>query len=312
DPPDDALSVLSRQATDMGAAAASHAAAMVSDALGELRGAMAPRLQMELLCARLLAPGLGGGIDALASRVDDIQRRLDGLPAGVSGMEAARAAAANARQQQPAAAPASSAAESAPDSVKPAAAKPAVETSESSPRTQAAPTPPASTRKAPPPISKAASAPPPVVQQAPAVPAPTAEVDAPVINSSWSAVMDAVRADSRVVWALLSGATPMSVQGSTVHVGLPNDNLARTATSRDAHLALAAAIARVCGCAATVVLGVSAHAAGDAEAATASDATDTGGARIDDADAGAPPNSIDIIANVLGGTVLEEFDQSDG
>ena len=319
DAPDDSLAVLTRQAADMGATAASHAAAMVSDGLSELRGAMAPRLQVELLCARLLAPGLGGGIDALASRVDDIQRRLDGLPPGVSGVEAARAAAANARIHQqatadvdaPVATSAAATAASAPAS-SPTASAPASAASTSAAGESERPATPkaTSTRKAPPPISKAASAPPPVAPTPQVTATPTGAVDADAIRAAWPAVMDAVRAESRVVWAMLSGATPTTIDGATVRVGLPNDNLVRTATSRDAHLALAAAIAKVCNCAATVVLEVGASAAADSPAPL--DASDNGGARIDDADAGAPPNSIDLIATMLGGTVIEEIDRSDG
>lgn len=122
--------------------------------------------------------------------------------------------------------------------------------------------------------------------------------------------MDAVRADSRVVWAMLNSATMLGVEGTTVQVGLANDNLVRTAMGRDAHLALAAAIAKVCGCATSVAFSVG---GGSLEPSTSpDDVADQGGARIDDADAGAPPNSIDLIASMLGGTVLEEFEQGDG
>lgn len=320
DAPDDALAVLLRQATDMGAAAASHAATMVSHALGELRGAMAPRLQVELMCARLLAPGLGGGIDALASRVDDIQRRLDGLPPGVSGIDAARAAAAAAKNQHPAEVPPQvqqatgergGDSERAGESQSTAAAQSTV--IEEGPPAPQSPVKSAASRKAPPPpISKAAAAPAPVVSTpaAPSAAVATKEVDAAAITDAWPAVMESVRASSRVVWAMLSEAVVLRIEGSTVHVGLANENLVRTAVGRDAHLALAAAIAAVCGCSATVTLAVGA----DSSARRTSlpvDGAEASGARIDDADAGAPPNSIDIIANVLGGTVLEEFEQGD-
>ncbi|MFT4265522.1 MAG: DNA polymerase III subunit gamma and tau, partial [Nocardioides sp.] len=71
----DAGERLEAQARRFGAAELSRAADLVATGLTEMRGATAPRLLLELICARVLLPGAGGP-DGLAARVDRIERRL--------------------------------------------------------------------------------------------------------------------------------------------------------------------------------------------------------------------------------------------
>ncbi|MGO3084650.1 DNA polymerase III subunit gamma and tau [Ancrocorticia populi] len=54
--PDDQYERMVQQANNLGAARASHSADLVNDALTQMAGATSPRLQLELLCARLLLP----------------------------------------------------------------------------------------------------------------------------------------------------------------------------------------------------------------------------------------------------------------
>ena len=330
DAPDDAIAVMTRQAADLGPQAATHAAAMVSHGLGELRGAMAPRLQLELLCARLLAPGVGVGADALASRIENIERRLDGVPVGVSGVEAARAMAAAAAAtptlpatpSSPAAPGPEQPATSVPATVRAAAPTQSVAAPVAAPATSAATSAAvsapvdsssASRRPAPPPpISRAKSAPAPVVAAPAAAPplTPSGSVDVAEIISKWDVILDVVRSSSRVTWALLNGAAPLSADDAGLKVGLANDALIRNAMSRDAHAALAAAISSVCGVGVNVLLVVS-DAPAPVAALTETEGSETGGASMDDDSARAAPSGVDLITSMFGGTVLEEYDQGE-
>jgi DNA polymerase-3 subunit gamma/tau len=65
------------QAARFGRAELSRAADVVNAALTEMTGATSPRLQLELLCARLLLPAADDGERGVRARVDRIERRLD-------------------------------------------------------------------------------------------------------------------------------------------------------------------------------------------------------------------------------------------
>ena len=49
---------------------------MVAAALGEIRGATAPRLLLELMCARVLLPAADDGLQGVQARLDRIERRM--------------------------------------------------------------------------------------------------------------------------------------------------------------------------------------------------------------------------------------------
>jgi DNA polymerase-3 subunit gamma/tau len=73
---DDQADRLSGQASRFGPAELTRAADVLSEALTEMRGAIAPRLLFEITCARLLLPGSDSGSDALHARLDRVERRL--------------------------------------------------------------------------------------------------------------------------------------------------------------------------------------------------------------------------------------------
>jgi DNA polymerase III subunit gamma/tau len=73
---DDQADRLSGQASRFGPAELTRAADVLSEALTEMRGAIAPRLLFEITCARLLLPGSDGSSDALHARLDRVERRL--------------------------------------------------------------------------------------------------------------------------------------------------------------------------------------------------------------------------------------------
>jgi DNA polymerase-3 subunit gamma/tau len=75
--PADLLERMHGQAARFGRAELSRAADVVNAALTEMTGATSPRLQLELLCARLLLPAADDGERGIRARVDRIERRLD-------------------------------------------------------------------------------------------------------------------------------------------------------------------------------------------------------------------------------------------
>ena len=79
--PEDQLERMRRQAAAFGPGALSRAADVVNAGLTEMTGATAPRLQLELIAARILLPGAAGEA-GYAARLDRLERRLDvgGVP----------------------------------------------------------------------------------------------------------------------------------------------------------------------------------------------------------------------------------------
>src|SRR4051794_34263582 len=86
--PADQLERLVGQAGRFGSSELARAADLVATGLTEMRGATSPRLQLELICARVLLPGVDTqGERGLAARVDRLERRF--AMAGHSGEEPA-------------------------------------------------------------------------------------------------------------------------------------------------------------------------------------------------------------------------------
>jgi DNA polymerase-3 subunit gamma/tau len=73
---DDQAERLTAQAARFGRAELTRAADVVSEGLTEMRGATAPRLLLELMCARILLPGVDGSVEGLAARLARLERRL--------------------------------------------------------------------------------------------------------------------------------------------------------------------------------------------------------------------------------------------
>jgi len=73
---EDAGERLAQQATRFGAHELTRAADIVAAGLTEMRGATAPRLLLELLCARVLLPGADHDVNGLGARLDRLERRL--------------------------------------------------------------------------------------------------------------------------------------------------------------------------------------------------------------------------------------------
>ncbi len=74
DAPADVVERMQAQARSFGAAELSRAADIVNEGLTEMRGAHAPRLQLELICARVLLPAAYGDERSVMARLDRIER----------------------------------------------------------------------------------------------------------------------------------------------------------------------------------------------------------------------------------------------
>ncbi|MFZ4189446.1 DNA polymerase III subunit gamma and tau [Streptomyces pseudogriseolus] len=173
DAPADVLERMQAQAGTFGPAELGRAADIVNEGLTEMRGATSPRLQLELICARVLLPAAYGDERSLMARLDRIERGVQfsaggaaaGMPAMgyVPGPDAHSAAAPAVVEPGggPAAARAAVRAQGQPS---PAPAPPPAQT----PAPAAAPTPPPATPQAPPAAAAPAPAPSPAPSTTPA------------------------------------------------------------------------------------------------------------------------------------------------
>ncbi|GIJ21926.1 DNA polymerase III subunit gamma and tau [Micromonospora lutea] len=112
DGPDDQIERMAAQAQQLGPGALSRCADIVHDGLVEMRGTTAPRLLLELICARMLLPGVDDSTGGLLQRLERMERRLTLAGTDAPSATAGSAPATNppAVRTQPPAAPAAAAA----------------------------------------------------------------------------------------------------------------------------------------------------------------------------------------------------------
>jgi DNA polymerase-3 subunit gamma/tau len=189
------------QAARFGGVELSRAADLVASGLTEMRGATAPRMLLELICARILLPGADDTADGMLARLDRLERRISLTGAA------------------PAAAPA---AQPAPEPVRrPVAAEPVAP----APPAPAAPTPaptpaPEATRPAP-----AQPAPVEPAAQTPAASAPAAGGGLTLadVRRLWPDIVDATKLRRRVTWMHLSNnAQVLAVDPTTLTLAFAN------------------------------------------------------------------------------------------
>jgi DNA polymerase III subunit gamma/tau len=222
---DDSAERLTGQAARFGRADLTRAADIVSQGLTDMRGATAPRLLLEMMCARILLPGIDGTVDGLGARLDRIERRLSVVgeprPAGTDA-DGSR------QPDRPTAvaAPAASAPRPVPASEVPA-------TGELPLPDQAAESPPG-------------SAAPPSATSPPAMPSPTpapGQLGLVDVRQLWPGVLDRVKQMRRYAWILLSqNAHVKDVGAGVITVGLLNagarDSFTRSGADEILHQAL--------------------------------------------------------------------------
>jgi len=239
DAPDDVVERMREQAATLGSATLTRYAEVVHAGLGEMRGATAPRLLLEVVCARLLLPSASDTEAALLQRIERLETRMNvSIPAG----EAAQAAAVVAEAE--AAAPAKRfvrRSNAAPETSEPPPQeeRPAPPSVTHPPVAPPSVTPPPAT---PPPVRPEPAAPPPPVAPTPppvapqpvAPPTPPApsvatsavpgQPDAATVRTMWSTVRDKVRERRRPTDVMLDGAVVLAVEGDTLvlsHVSAP-------------------------------------------------------------------------------------------
>jgi DNA polymerase III subunit gamma/tau len=86
--PDDQAARMAAQAGRFGPADLVRLADVVDEGITAMKGATPTRLQLELVCARLLLPGAGGAAIAIQARLDRLERRLgldDAVAPGTGG-----------------------------------------------------------------------------------------------------------------------------------------------------------------------------------------------------------------------------------
>jgi DNA polymerase III subunit gamma/tau len=188
DGPEDVLERMRDQATRIGTATLTRYAEVVHAGLGEMRGATAPRLLLEVVCARLLLPSASDTESALLQRVERIETRLDmSIPAG------------EAAASQPATAPKQFGRKS--KTVEPAPASKAEPQPEPKADAEPAPEPPPSD---------------PVVEAPAAVSSAGGELNSAAVRSVWPTVREKVRQRSRTIDVMLAGAIVRAVEGDTL------------------------------------------------------------------------------------------------
>ncbi|MEV5426072.1 DNA polymerase III subunit gamma and tau [Streptomyces cellulosae] len=165
DAPADVLERMQAQAGTFGPAELGRAADIVNAGLTEMRGATSPRLQLELICARVLLPAAYGDERSLMARLDRIERGVQFSAGGAAAGVPAMGYVPGPDAHQGAVAPASNVVEPGGG---PAAARAAVRAQgQPTPAVPPAPTPP----PAPAPAEAQAPTPPPAAPQAPPAPA---------------------------------------------------------------------------------------------------------------------------------------------
>jgi DNA polymerase-3 subunit gamma/tau len=74
--PKDQIEKLTTQAFGFGMASLTHASEVVSETLNSMSGATSPKLQLELMCAKVLVPAAGDTEAGSLARLDRLERRV--------------------------------------------------------------------------------------------------------------------------------------------------------------------------------------------------------------------------------------------
>ena len=216
DVPEDQAERLTAQAARFGRADLARAADIISQGLTEMRGATAPRLLLELVCARVLLPGADDSTEGIHARLDRIERRMAiggtvsaERPATESGPRPSRPAAEGGGPVAAEAAPApvtEPAADTAPESPDHGGPAPVIEDTSPPPADEPVP--------AAPPEAPAAQAP------AGGEPGGMSLTD---VRRLWPDVLEAVKNQRRFTWIMLSQNAQVSAfDGKTLTIGLTN------------------------------------------------------------------------------------------
>jgi DNA polymerase III subunit gamma/tau len=248
DVPQDQLAHMADQAVRLGGGTLTRYAEIVHTALIEMRGTTAPRLVLELLCARMMLPDAATDSAAVLQRLERLERRLaaaGNAGQAVSGPAAQATPATPAAQEQPAAQDKPAAQEKPAAREKPPArVKPAAQpgpAAESRPGAERAAEPSAPSAAAAPSAAPSAAATP----TQPAKPSPGA-LDSVAMRNVWPEVLEVVKQSSRRTRALLDNAQVVGVTGELVTISAPSA-LAKMISDESNTSVLRAALTKVVG-----------------------------------------------------------------
>ena len=203
--PEDQLERIRQQSAAFGPGALSRSADIVNAGLTEMTGATAPRLQLELICARVLLPGASGE-NGYAARLDRLERRLE-----INGAAAPAGRRPATSVRPPPAPPVESATAQSPEAGPPA----------DTPTSDAAPVVE--------PLTDAPRVADPVHQGAlPAAPTPGG-IDTDAIRRSWPDILAKIFTIRRTTWTFLSEHTQvLDYDGRRLLLGIQTEGLATT------------------------------------------------------------------------------------
>ncbi|MGZ5400926.1 MAG: DNA polymerase III subunit gamma and tau, partial [Nocardioides sp.] len=199
------------QAARFGPAELSRAADLVATGLTEMRGATAPRLLLELVCARVLLPGADPSESGLLARVDRLEKR-----ASIAGGPPSPAPVREDPAPAPAQHPVTAVIETAPEPPRAPAPVPAVEAAEP-PSADPEPAPTAAPQPEPEPVPTPAPVPQPVA-------APSgASLTLIEVRRLWPDVVEATKLRRRVAWMhLTQNSQVIGVEGNVLTLGFSN------------------------------------------------------------------------------------------
>jgi DNA polymerase III subunit gamma/tau len=207
----DAAERLEGQAARFGPAELTRSAEVVSQGLDEIRGATAPRLLLELICARVLLPGADDKDSGVQARLDRLERRLTisgGEPAGDAAASQAGSATTRAAMSEAAEEPLAS--EQPPAKGKPAQGKGKAARGKAAESAQRPAAPPPEPTPTPPAGPESAQS-------------PAGQLSLVDVRRIWPQVLDAVMAKRRFAWVMLSqNANVHALEGSTLTIAMVN------------------------------------------------------------------------------------------
>ena len=191
DLPGDQLTVMADQAARLGTATLSRLADIVHNGLTEMRGTTAPRLLLELVCARMLLPSASDDSSATLQRLERLERRMQISDAAPPDASASASAPADIPARKPAAPTPVQ-----PSVVAPPAAEPVAKASDPTPD----PVPPAT---------------------------PTGGLTVVDLRRLWPDLLEAIKERKRTTAALLMSANVLAVEGSVLKLGINSSGLMR-------------------------------------------------------------------------------------
>jgi DNA polymerase III subunit gamma/tau len=211
---EDAAERLVAQAARFGPAELSRAADLVATGLTEMRGATAPRLLLELICARVLLPGADHSTEGVQARLDRLERRV-----AITGGEPGRPVQPTSGDPSPTAAPTAAAEEPLErPHERHASSEPVVSTASSDDRPEEPPAPPATESAVTAEEPAAASSSEPTTTTAAG--SPLSLVD---VRRLWPDIVEATKQRRRVTWIhLTQQAQVVQVDDETLTLGFGN------------------------------------------------------------------------------------------